>query len=361
MTIDSDIFAALERRGGEADKIDVIGDLTHHNPSSIDARVSALTKTGRIERIGRHRLKLAAKDAPRIDPGPWTDQAQAPFQRVLLLLAAKGPTRKGAVVSNAKVSPKVIDDMIAGGHAHYTGEAGSVVAVGRNSRMPKRAETPQEEWNRRHVPLKVPAPHTPVEAEGSPAGETKDLEETVTAELGADAVVALPEGDRDAVRDPPAGTGGDDDLAEAEVERIAETFEAPAVELVTEPSVWDTEGPTFDEVLDQLGFDSTPAPAARATIYLCGPMSNLPDFNYPEFHRVANILRAVGYQVENPAENNAPECGTYIGWIRLALAKLINCNALAYLDGWENSKGAHIEIRTARDLDMPIKHWQAWL
>lgn len=96
-------------------------------------------------------------------------------------------------------------------------------------------------------------------------------------------------------------------------------------------------------------------------VYLCGPMSGLPEFNYPAFHAAASALRERGLAVENPAENQAPPCGSYVGWMRLALAQLIACDGLAYLDGWESSRGAHIEIRTARDLDMPIKHWTAWL
>ena len=33
---------------------------------------------------------------------------------------------------------------------------------------------------------------------------------------------------------------------------------------------------------------------------------------------------------------------------------------LAYLDGWEASRGAHIEIRIARDIEIPIMGWREW-
>ncbi len=97
------------------------------------------------------------------------------------------------------------------------------------------------------------------------------------------------------------------------------------------------------------------------SLYLCGPMSGLPQFNYPAFFEAAERLRDVGYIVRNPADNPPPKCGTYPGWIRLALAQLVQCNGLAYLDGWESSTGAHIEIRVARDLTMPIKHCGVWI
>ena len=40
-------------------------------------------------------------------------------------------------------------------------------------------------------------------------------------------------------------------------------------------------------------------------IYLAGPMTGLPEFNYPAFHAEAARLRQLGYHVENPAENSA--------------------------------------------------------
>jgi hypothetical protein len=37
-------------------------------------------------------------------------------------------------------------------------------------------------------------------------------------------------------------------------------------------------------------------------IYLSGPMTGLPDLNFPAFHAEAARLRALGYDVINPAE-----------------------------------------------------------
>lgn len=90
------------------------------------------------------------------------------------------------------------------------------------------------------------------------------------------------------------------------------------------------------------------------TIYLSGPMTGLPEFNYPAFHAAAAELRALGYQVENPAENPEPPCKTWAGYMRLALAQLVRCDITVRLPGWYNSRGAVVESSLARMLGMQV-------
>lgn len=99
--------------------------------------------------------------------------------------------------------------------------------------------------------------------------------------------------------------------------------------------------------------------SAIETLFLCGPMTGLPDYNYPEFNRVAAQLRARGYTVLNPAEN--PECGTYAGYLRLSIAQLVQSDAVALLEGYDASRGAGIETRIARDLNIPMQPWDDYL
>lgn len=87
-------------------------------------------------------------------------------------------------------------------------------------------------------------------------------------------------------------------------------------------------------------------------IYLAGPMTGLPQFNYPAFQAEAARLRQLGYHVENPAETIATVCGTWTGYMRLALAKLVTCDTIALLPGWMNSKGARLEFAVATTLGM---------
>ena len=89
-------------------------------------------------------------------------------------------------------------------------------------------------------------------------------------------------------------------------------------------------------------------------IYIAGPMSGLPELNYPAFHSMAEKLRNRGHQVENPAENPIPACGTWEGYMRLALAQLLTCETIVLLHGWGDSRGAKIEYRLAGDLGIRI-------
>lgn len=91
------------------------------------------------------------------------------------------------------------------------------------------------------------------------------------------------------------------------------------------------------------------------TVYIAGPMSGLPDYNYPAFHAAAAIWRAAGWTVMNPAENFAGHQGLpYADYIRKDLADLMTCEAIAFLPGWENSKGAKLERHVAEVLGMAI-------
>lgn len=78
-------------------------------------------------------------------------------------------------------------------------------------------------------------------------------------------------------------------------------------------------------------------------IYIAGPMTGLPLFNYPAFNTAAQRLRAMGFEVENPAENPEPKCGTWLGYMRMAIRQLVTCDGVALLPGWRGSRGARIE------------------
>lgn len=88
-------------------------------------------------------------------------------------------------------------------------------------------------------------------------------------------------------------------------------------------------------------------------IYIAGGMSGLPNLNYPAFNAEAARLRALGFDVVNPAELT----GADLSWeacMRRGLAELVTCNAIHMLEGWEKSRGANIEYKLACALGFEV-------
>ena len=93
-------------------------------------------------------------------------------------------------------------------------------------------------------------------------------------------------------------------------------------------------------------------PTKPVKLYLAGPMSGLPDNNYPEFNRVAALLRAKGYEVLNPAENPEPPCKSWSGYMRMSYAQILECQGVVFLRDWLDSKGAQLENKVAHSLNL---------
>ena len=90
-------------------------------------------------------------------------------------------------------------------------------------------------------------------------------------------------------------------------------------------------------------------------LYLAGPMSGYAEHNFPEFNRVAALLRAEGYEVFNPAENTDGGVRRPRSfYMRRDIPALMDCAAIAALPNWQQSRGACLEMWIAIDLDMPI-------
>ncbi|PPC91871.1 MAG: hypothetical protein CTY34_02015 [Methylobacter sp.] len=89
-------------------------------------------------------------------------------------------------------------------------------------------------------------------------------------------------------------------------------------------------------------------------VYLAGPMSGLPDYNYPAFNAAAEALRARNWHVENPAENPQPPCGSWNGWMRMAIRQMLTCERVVLLPGWELSRGAKLEKQIANEVGMTV-------
>lgn len=93
-------------------------------------------------------------------------------------------------------------------------------------------------------------------------------------------------------------------------------------------------------------------------IYVAGPMTGHPDLNFPAFHAAAAELRALGYHVENPAEINADPSAQWLDCMRADIARLVTCDAVHMLPGWEKSRGAKVEHGLAVGLGLQVIYAQ---
>ncbi len=89
-------------------------------------------------------------------------------------------------------------------------------------------------------------------------------------------------------------------------------------------------------------------------IYIAGPMTGLPDLNFPAFHAEAQRLRAAGWHVENPAEINPDPAAGWEACMRKDIARLVLCDAICLLPGWSRSRGASIEHFVAVHLGLTV-------
>ena len=96
-------------------------------------------------------------------------------------------------------------------------------------------------------------------------------------------------------------------------------------------------------------------------VYLSGPMTGIPDYNYPAFHAAAAELRAAGHHVESPAEPGIVDGWTWADYLRRDIAQLVTCDAVSLLPGWAKSRGARLEVTIAQALGMDIYRHPALL
>jgi hypothetical protein len=99
-------------------------------------------------------------------------------------------------------------------------------------------------------------------------------------------------------------------------------------------------------------------------LYISGPISGKPDLNFPAFHEAARLLRAAGYTVTNPAELDAQDAGKTLTWeqyMRRDIKALMDCDGVALLPGWTESRGANLETEIAGRLGMKLWGVDGWL
>lgn len=95
-------------------------------------------------------------------------------------------------------------------------------------------------------------------------------------------------------------------------------------------------------------------PRLSGRVYLAGPMTGLPGFNFDAFNASAATLRKQGVHVENPAEHGIVDGAEWADYLRYDIGRLVTCGVIAVLPGWSKSLGASLEVHIAEKLGMPI-------
>jgi hypothetical protein len=103
-------------------------------------------------------------------------------------------------------------------------------------------------------------------------------------------------------------------------------------------------------------------------VYIAGPMSGMPDWNFPAFFEAERQLLELGYNVINPAHNDGATVqealesagspdrpnNMWSWYMRRDLPHVMEVDILCVLPGWQNSKGAKLEVHVAQAIGIPL-------
>ena len=118
--------------------------------------INALVRQRRIADLRRGYFWRREQPTAAV-PYHWSDESLSPNVRVRLLLTERGPLPKKRIRSVLDITLRAVEDMIAAGDAHYTGESVSVVALGPHPER-KDSATSRARWNSQRVrPTNTPS------------------------------------------------------------------------------------------------------------------------------------------------------------------------------------------------------------
>lgn len=100
----------------------------------------------------------------------------------------------------------------------------------------------------------------------------------------------------------------------------------------------------------------------KKTIYIAGPMAHLPLLNFPAFYKAEEQLEKEGWRTVNPARFDkvfnvhaeGVEGKLLDAVCESELAAIPHLDAIYLLKGWENSKGARLELKAALEHGLEI-------
>lgn len=89
-------------------------------------------------------------------------------------------------------------------------------------------------------------------------------------------------------------------------------------------------------------------------VYVSGPMTGHPDYNFPAFAAAVTALTEAGYEVIDPSRHGADPAFTWADYLRRDLRDVLDAEILVVLPGWECSRGGGFEVHVAHQLGMTV-------
>jgi len=96
-------------------------------------------------------------------------------------------------------------------------------------------------------------------------------------------------------------------------------------------------------------------------IYISGPITGIPDGNRRAFSMASMQLDIAGHESVSPHNNGLPADASWQEHMRADIRILMDCEGMALLPGWRQSKGAQIERDLALSVGIVVKPLEEWL
>ena len=89
------------------------------------------------------------------------------------------------------------------------------------------------------------------------------------------------------------------------------------------------------------------------SVYISGPMTGLPDYNYPAFHDAAARLKTNGFDPVSPTSIGQHDGWTWDDYMARAIELQKGCDGV-YMLPWRRSRGATVEFYVAQALGQRV-------
>lgn len=92
------------------------------------------------------------------------------------------------------------------------------------------------------------------------------------------------------------------------------------------------------------------------TIYISGPITKNPDYKQDFMNAEAELNRMFHHKADiiNPVFLTTVKNGSWEFYMRVCLKALADCDTIFMLKGWRRSKGARLEYKIAKKLNMKV-------